>query len=541
MGLVRLLIIAWSVNPEGRLAAAGSAALKLTSTSAAAAITTPSAVRIVPGKRIAATGPPIAGSPTRAVAGGVWRDGTPGVPHRPAIRRATLPRHRSSGTQPGGRFSLSGPLTFDRCAGSRRVKSEPTGAQLRGHVTRIIGFALVPAASFLASLVLLPLISARFGPPAWAALALGQSVGAIASIVIGLTWPVEGGNAVARLGHGQRRTLYQRSVASQSIAFVLSGGATALVAGLLAPELRLETVLFALGTAMNGLSAAWYYSGVGSARPLLVNEGLVRLAGYVVAVVGTLLGAGLVWYAACTVVAGLVMSIANWCTVVGVRLPAVGELLLDGWAVLREQWFGTASRFVQSVYGFGGPAFFAVLAPAQLAAYSGARSVQAAAQNGFSAVPTAFVSWIGSAEGGVRLRRIRRVQLLMRLLALCVFVGVAVLGQFVLDYLFAGRLTLTTLDRMLLAVWMATSFYARAYPVLVLVPLGLASLSYRTTLMSSVAGLVLYAVLIPLLGVTGGLLVPSFVYLALLVPWAVAASRARDDIALRDRSSSSPS
>jgi uncharacterized membrane protein YgcG len=54
----------------------------------------------------------------------------------------------------------------------------------------------LPALSVLASLVLLPFIAAGFGPGA--ALAIGQSIGGFLSVVIGMAWPVIGGNAVAR-------------------------------------------------------------------------------------------------------------------------------------------------------------------------------------------------------------------------------------------------------------------------------------------------------------------------------------------------------
>ena len=61
------------------------------------------------------------------------------------------------------------------------------------HVRRLFGFALLPALSMLASLVLLPFIASRFGSGGWVALSIGQSVGALLSVAIGMAWPASVG------------------------------------------------------------------------------------------------------------------------------------------------------------------------------------------------------------------------------------------------------------------------------------------------------------------------------------------------------------
>jgi hypothetical protein len=323
-----------------------------------------------------------------------------------------------------------------------------------------------------------------------------------------------------------RGQLYARSVASQAIVFVPVGAATFAITALLAPDFRLEAALFAIATTMNGFTASWYYSGIGTPRPLLINEGLVRLLGYGVALAGLLLGADLIWYAAVTVVAGIVMLVANWWTaILRPKVPIPRTIVRDGWRTVREEWFGTASRLIQSVYSFGGPSLFAVLSPPGLAAYSGARTVQVAASNGLSAVPNAFVSWVGSVSGETRNERIRRGNLAMAGFAAVMFVLVAALGQIGLDYLFAGRLELALLDRLLLALSIALAFYNRSYQLLVMIPLGHKDLVYRSTMISSVIGLGLYLALIPTLGVTGGLLVPPVVFVGLQIRYRSARTR----------------
>lgn len=379
-------------------------------------------------------------------------------------------------------------------------------------LSRVLGFSLLPACSLLASLALLPLISMRFGPAAWSTITVGQSTGAIASIVVGLTWSIEGGNLVARATPEERGRLYVCSVASQLIVLVIVGLVTVLVTLAIAPTYKLAAVLFAVGTTLNGLTAAWYYSGIGRALPLLLNEGVVRLLGYVLALVGVLLGANLLWYAAVTVAAGLVMALANWLTIVVVpRVNVPRDAFREGWRTVRSESFGTVSRLLGSVYSFGGPSIFAALSSFGLADYSAARTVQGAAANGLSAIPNAFVSWVGGAPEHERRVRIRQTQLLMASFSAVILIATVALGPIALNYLFAGRLELPFVDLVLMSVGIALSFYNRTYQVLVLVPLGRKSLVYRSTMVSSMVGLGLYVVLIPLLGVSGGLLSPVLV------------------------------
>ena len=397
---------------------------------------------------------------------------------------------------------------------------------VRGHLSRVFGFALLPAFSFLASLVILPIISARFGPAAWSMVALGQSTGAIASIVVGLTWPIEGGNLVAGLTPAERGPVYVRSVASQFIVFVVAGSVASVATYLLAPTYNWEAVVFSLANTAGGFTAAWYFSGVGTPRPLLINEGLMRMLGYVAALIAILAGGDLMWYATTTLGAALVSIGLNWWTIVTrkhVRIPRT--IARDAWRTVREEWFGTLARLIQSVYSFGGPSLFALLHPAGLADYAGSRTVQVTAANALSAVPNAFVSWVGS-QRGERLRdRIRSTNMLMAVSAVLIFVGVAVFGQLILNYLFAHKLTLALDDRLLLAAAIALSFYNRSYQLLVLVPLGRKSLVYSTTMFSSILGLAAYCVLIPTLGLTGGLLVPPAVFIGLQIRYRIAMVR----------------
>jgi len=75
----------------------------------------------------------------------------------------------------------------------------------RRPLARIAAFSLLPGLSLVSVVVVLPVLSARFGQAGWSSVLLGQSIGAAASVVCGLSWPLEGSNLASRTAPGQRR------------------------------------------------------------------------------------------------------------------------------------------------------------------------------------------------------------------------------------------------------------------------------------------------------------------------------------------------
>src|SRR5918994_391233 len=134
--------------------------------------------------------------------------------------------------------------------------------------------------------------------------------------------------------------------------------------------------LFILATSANGLTAAWYFAGTGEPRHLVINEGVVRFGGYVVALVGFVAGAPLIWYAGATAAAAATSVLLNWRTVMGPGRFWMAGAHRVAWRVIREQLGGTFSRVLLAGYAFGGPMIFALLAPAQLPLFSAADQIQ---------------------------------------------------------------------------------------------------------------------------------------------------------------------
>ena len=398
---------------------------------------------------------------------------------------------------------------------------------MRHHLQRMGGFALLPGLSMLASLVILPLISARFGSLGWVALSLGQSLGAVVSVVAGLAWPVIGGNAIAAAADREaQQHIFRASVYSRLLVLVVLVACAVPVTVLLAPSYPWSTALFMVGVSGNAMTAAWYFAGLGAPRLLVLNEGVVRFGGYVVALAGLTLGAPLVWYAACTAVAAVVMLVLNWRSIIG-RGPlwmAGGlRLALDP---VRAQLAGTLSRVLRALFTFGGPPIYAAAAPLQLPLLSALDQVQKAGTNTLAFFPDAFVHWVGSA-GDQAPRRIRRSLLFLGLVSLALVPGWMLLGPTVVDLLYAGRLEFAWPLHLLLVVAIAGQLVVTSMELLLMVPLGLAAAVYRANTVVSLLGLVLLVVAASVAGARGGVVVWILAQTALVLCYLLALLRSR--------------
>jgi hypothetical protein len=366
------------------------------------------------------------------------------------------------------------------------------------------GFSLLPGLSMLASLVILPLISARFGSAGWVALSLGQSVGAVVSTVAGLAWPVIGGNAVAAApDHVTQQEIFRSSVYSRLLVLVALVGCAVPLTLLLAPSYPWSTTLFMLGVSGNAMTAAWYFAGLGTPRLLVVNEGVVRFGGYLVALAGLTLGAPLIWYAACTAATGVVMLALNWRSIIGrgrVWLPGGLRIAVEP---VRDQLTGTLSRVLRALFIFGGPPVYAGLAPVQLPLFSALDQVQKAGTNTLAFLPDAFVHWVGSAGEHAR-RRIRQSLVFLGLVSLALVPGWLLLGPTVVDLLYAGRLVLPWTTHLLLIVAIAGQLVGTSMELLLMVPLGHTRAVYRGTTVVSLLGLILLGFAAPVVGALGG-------------------------------------
>lgn len=142
---------------------------------------------------------------------------------------------------------------------------------MRGLISRFLGFGLIPGLSMLASLVLLPIISSYDGSVGWASVSVGQSIGALISVIAGLTWPIVGTQLVIEAKNSvERAEIFWLSLLSRGLILSILVVCAIPVVLSVSAHLRFGTVaLFMFGVALNALSASWFYAGIGKPKFLI--------------------------------------------------------------------------------------------------------------------------------------------------------------------------------------------------------------------------------------------------------------------------------
>lgn len=132
-------------------------------------------------------------------------------------------------------------------------------------VSRLAGFGLSTVLLAVVSVASVPAMVGADGIAAWGAIALGQAVGAVASLVVGYGWNVSGPSIIARGGTGARRREYADSVRVKLSLLAPVGVLAAAVAAALSHQHASFAAAGALSATLVSLTSNWYFAGL--ARP----------------------------------------------------------------------------------------------------------------------------------------------------------------------------------------------------------------------------------------------------------------------------------
>ncbi|MFI7589556.1 hypothetical protein ACIB24_21020 [Spongisporangium articulatum] len=390
---------------------------------------------------------------------------------------------------------------------------------------RVLGFAAVPALSILSPLLVTPLVAAKFGAGGWSSVAVGQSVGGAASVVMALSWPTIGAHLIAsEPDPGRRRHIYQESFVTRAVAFAVVGPLAFLAAWLVSPAHPVNAGATALGITLNGFTCAWYFVGVSSVRGLVINESVLRLA-CSVAIAGLLFAGADLWVFGWVTVASWVISIGlNHRTIAG-REPPLRPTRALLRTTLAAQGFGTVARTVYGMYYLGTAGLVALVAPGAVAVYAVFDRIIVIGLNGLFALPQAVAGWISSGGPAAVTARARRVTAVGAGLALLALPVAYFAFPLVIHLLYAGEATWTTAQQFVASVLFAAAFLNRGLVLTLLVPQGRESAVYTGYVLSAVLGVPLLLGLAVAFGATGALAAVALVDITLTTWMLVAGLR----------------
>lgn len=384
------------------------------------------------------------------------------------------------------------------------------------HLRRIAGFAVIPAMTMISTVLLLPIVSDRFGPEGWAALGLGQSIGAFVSVIAGLAWHVFGPHRVAVSNVFRRQVIYAESIKTRGVLLGVLLPFACVFSYMLAPSFKWESVLFVIAVALNCFTAAWYFAGTGQPKFVIRNEAVLRLSGYLVSI-PLLMFFGQLWlYGLVLMVTGVSMAVANITTILHGRHRSIWRVTRPLSQLFREQLHGSISRVLSAAHMYLGISMVAILVPQGLPIYTALDTVQKSMNNATTMYPAAFAWWVGSSLGPVQKAvRIRRLLILSLSLGILLALTWAVVGQWVMGLLFQGRLEISFWLNAVNGWCMAAYFVANSVGQLGLVPIGREATVYRGTSIGAVVGFGGLVLGVVVAGVPGALLAIAIVYSAL--------------------------
>lgn len=367
---------------------------------------------------------------------------------------------------------------------------------------RFSGFVVVPALSLLTPLVVIPLVARHGGPGAVVAVAVGQSVGFVGSLLLSLAWPLIGPPRIARLVDDERPAVFAESLDSRSLVFVLIAPACAAVAAVLAPTWGWTAALSAVAITNNGFTAAWYYAGVGRPRGLLVNEALVRLASAGTAALALACGAPVVAYPALLCAGAGASYVLNSRSILGhLRRPRLDRHVLE---VVRSQLVVTGARLVNGAYQAAAVSIVAAVAPGAVLTFSAFDRLQKSLLLASQAAVDAVISWVAAPVPGLRRRQVSVLvadAVIASVLGAAFYLALPTLVR----YMYAGLITCDTAPRLLAAVGLAVAVLSKGVLSHALIPTGHQRFASTALTAMSVFGVVATAAAAAVLGVEGAL------------------------------------
>ena len=396
---------------------------------------------------------------------------------------------------------------------------------------RLSLFFVVPALAAVSPLLVLPVVARSAGPAGWASAIAGESIGTVASILIGFGWMAIGPALISMATDDRHRgELYRGSLIVRSLLAIIALPALCVICWVVAaPGKELLAMLMGVQGALIALTFTWFSAGVGRPGAIIVYDSIPRLGMAVLCAVAISNGAPVELYPA----AGIIV------TLVGTGLFTLGVL-----RQYRSPWPWGAS--LRSLFRSGLPV---VMNDAGLTVFSSIPTPlvtvisEADAAAGFASadkmlklgqfipvtLANALQTWISEVRGASRRRRIAW--------ALTAHGGIGVLGGIVLAA--AGAWVSRTLfgeqaeasGGVLAALGLTFAFFSIRTSMTrhVLYPAGRTRAVFQATLIASVLGIPVMIALALWVGPVGAAIgYAATEGMATLFLWRVAVQSVRD-------------
>lgn len=374
-----------------------------------------------------------------------------------------------------------------------------------GGLKKFSGYALSMALLAIASLIIVPSLIRAGGAQAWGAIAAGQAVGALGAVLISYGWSIVGPSLIATGSPQERRDEFISSIRVRTtlVAPVLIVAAS--VAALVSPQYMGLAAIGAVQAGVAGLSANWFFVGLGRPFVFLVAETVPRVLGSAVAIVVMGRGASAMTGVLCQI-AGMVAAfviatvwILRHLRAQGAQRGARGSLR----SVLGEHRHGVFAILGGTAYVSAPLILVSIIAPSAQPLYALVDKLQRQVAVGLSPAVTVVQGWVPG-DGKARQRAPKAIKYGAATAAVGAVV-MMLLSPYLTRWMGAGELTvplpMTILTGLFVGVYFLDGIVAKA----VLAALGQVRLIAKATLISASVGLPLVVLGGYLFGAVGAL------------------------------------
>ncbi len=265
----------------------------------------------------------------------------------------------------------------------------------RGLARRVIAFAGLPFLALITPFLFLPILARVAGADAWVAIAVGQSIGGFAALLVSLGYNTIGPAMVATAAPVDRPALLRRSLRARLTVFVPVALFAVLIAALVSPASnRVESAIMAAALSLTGLASSWYMIGLGRAALIALWEILPRAIATLVAVPLLLVLGQVIWYPVLLVVAS-VASVVGYAVHSGAAAGFWNRSPGQVRAVIREHRSAVTAEVAAGAYNSLAVTFVSgVTASAAAAAYVSGDKLYKVGQYSVSALGNALQGWV---------------------------------------------------------------------------------------------------------------------------------------------------
>ncbi|MBN9632471.1 MAG: oligosaccharide flippase family protein [Actinobacteria bacterium] len=361
---------------------------------------------------------------------------------------------------------------------------------MRALFSVLIGYLAVPVLNAVSPLIALPAITSTHGAGAWAAIAIGQSLGSTAGVLIELGWGLSGSQRVARMSARNRGRVFATSLVTKGIVAVPVLALALPIAFVLTPAFGGIAALIALASGLAALGAGWIFIGMMRPRLFLVTEVLPRTVLVAASAVAISAGLPLVLYPLALLVAALSPPVAA-ALVLGTRpadFRALGPRRLR--AVIRMQGHALSTNIFSSIYLSLGTTVATLGSVNATLLYASADRLKRMVQQVVLTQQYVLKGWVGrEVDPSRRIARAVRATLLTALVGVLCGIAFAFAAPLAADFVFSGTVDIPPLAAAIAGANLAVVCTSMATGAVLLVTLGRVGAIARSAAVGAVIGL----------------------------------------------------